>query len=259
VFRAQNTKRLKRIAIPLNNRSMLCQLCLKNENLCDSHIIPEFFYKPLYDDINRYLQFSTKPKIKNIYRQKGIWEKFLCENCEKYFSRLEDYARRILFGGTEIEISQQRGKIVLTNLDYSKFKLFQLSLLWRAGASKRPEFSKVNLGHHQNRLRLMLISQKPGKAHEYGCILTATPSLSELLSEFIMAPDSIKVKGHQCYRLLFGYILWVFFVSSHTSRLSSEDLFLSEYGSLPIFLENNKSIEFIQTFVDQLKAAGKLD
>jgi hypothetical protein len=236
---------------------MLCQLCLKNKNLCASHIIPEFFYKPLYDDIHRYLQFSTKPNEKNIYRQKGIWEKLLCENCEQYFSGLEDYARRVLFGGTEIKISQQKGKIVITNLDYAKFKLFQLSLLWRAGATQRSEFSKVSLGPHQDKLRLMLISHNPGEAHKYGCILTATPRLSELLNEFMMAPDSIKVDGHHCYRFLFGFILWVYFVSSHTNRLPGENLFLSGDGSLPIFFENNKSIKFIQKIVDQIKAAGK--
>lgn len=238
---------------------MQCQLCLKeNINICESHIIPEFFYQPLYDDIHRYIQFSSKPNKKNIYRQKGIWAKLLCKKCEGYFSGLEDYARRVLFGGTEIKISQQKGKIVITNLDYAKFKLFQLSLLWRAGATQRPEFSKVTLGPHQKKLRLMLISQNPGKAYNYGCILIATSSLIELLNEFILTPDSVKVDGHQCYRFLFGFVLWVYFVSSHTNRLTNENLFLSEDGSLPIFLENDKSIEFIQKLVNQLKEAGKL-
>ena len=40
-----------------------CKLCLKeNVKLCESHIIPEFFYIPLYDETHRYRILSTMKK-----------------------------------------------------------------------------------------------------------------------------------------------------------------------------------------------------
>jgi hypothetical protein len=127
---------------------MKCALCLLERDLRRSHIFPEFFYKPMYNE-GRYFQISTNPSQKIIPRQKGIWETLLCQKCEGRLSQLEDYARRVLYGGTEISITQHPGKIIIHDLDYTRFKLFQMSLLWRAGVSKRPEFKNVSLGPHE--------------------------------------------------------------------------------------------------------------
>jgi len=74
---------------------MKCALCVEDKELCDSHLIPEFFYEPSYEEPHRYYRVSTNPDKKVVPRQKGIWEKLLCRDCEDRLTVLENYARRL--------------------------------------------------------------------------------------------------------------------------------------------------------------------
>jgi hypothetical protein len=238
---------------------MKCALCLQEKDLCQSHIFPEFFYRPMYDEKGRYFQISTSPTKRNVTRQKGIWEKILCRECEGQLSQLEDYARRVLYGGIEIVISEQPGKLIIHNMEYTKFKLFQMSLLWRAGVSKRPEFNKVSLGPHQERLRQRIFSGNPGAPYEYGCMIICTPSLPKEINDLIIPPECVRVDGHRRYRTMLGGMWWLFFVSGQMCDLEQRNLFLTPDGRMPVFFEDNHSVEFIRKFAAELKHAGKLE
>jgi hypothetical protein len=48
-----------------------CKLCLKEKELCHSHIIPEFFYKPLYTDKHKFLAIPSN-KERNIGNVKSF-------------------------------------------------------------------------------------------------------------------------------------------------------------------------------------------
>jgi hypothetical protein len=50
----------------------------------------------------------------------------------------------------------------INGLDYAMFKLFHLSVLWRAGVSTREEFRNVKLGSHEDVIRQMLLRDDPG-------------------------------------------------------------------------------------------------
>lgn len=238
---------------------MTCQLCLKDKQLCDSHIIPEFIYKPVYDSNNhQYFQITTNPLEKNFTRQKGIWEKLLCLGCEAHLQDFENYASRVLRGGAEIDIVENADKIIFSNINYNKFKLFQMSLLWRASVSNRPEFSRVNVGPHQEKLRELILNKDPGEPYEYGCLIIAPRSMNKVLSKVILAPELIKVDGHRCCRFLFGSMFWLFFVSSHTKVLEHKNGFLLKNGTLPILFEDNWSVQLIQQLAENLYKAEKL-
>ena len=112
-----------------------CKLCGKVDKLRNSHIIPEFLFKPLYDSKHRFHVLSTVLDSPNRYEQKGIREKLLCQSCETLLSKHEGYARTVLFGGTEISVRKEDGNYIIGDIDYKKFKLFQISILWRAGIS----------------------------------------------------------------------------------------------------------------------------
>jgi len=72
--------------------------------------------------------------------------------------------------------------------DYKKMKLFQLSILWRAAEATGEFFSAVILPtHHRERLRQMLLTEKPGADHEYFCTmarLVASPAVQELQKRY---------------------------------------------------------------------------
>lgn len=102
------------------NSENKCHLCSQQTKLCNSHVIPEFFYEQmqLYDNKHRCYILSTEPRKYFPFVQKGYREKLLCKKCEGKFSRWENYARRVLYGGECIEITTNNAKVECT-VDYA--------------------------------------------------------------------------------------------------------------------------------------------
>lgn len=160
-----------------------CKLCLFQKDLIKkSHIFSEFLYTDFYDENHKMLSFAPKnlneknSRIKRI--SKGEYEcGILCSDCEIIISKYESYARKILLGGSfqinekpiykhfknlkDQEITQ------ISNVDYSNFKLFILSLIWRASISSRPLFKEINLTNYNEILREMLFERNPGEECDF--------------------------------------------------------------------------------------------
>ena len=132
---------------------MICYLCKKKSELKKSHIIPEFVYKDLYDSKHRFHVLSTLKETPRPIEQKGIKEKLLCGSgkCEQQLSIYEKYAKEVLMGGVEITVKDEGDIIFVSDVDYQKFKLFQLSILWRASICNDKMFSRVELGPTKTR------------------------------------------------------------------------------------------------------------
>ena len=159
---------------------MVCKLCLQQKQLCNSHIIPEFFYKPLYDHLHRFVALAEDPAQNNRFHQKGIQEKSLCVDCEALLCKYEKYAKEVLYDGLHARHDDQPEAFVFQNLNYDQFKLFELSILWRAGISSLPDFDEVTLGPHAERIRSMLLNEKPGESYQYGCAMFFTRTNLEI-------------------------------------------------------------------------------
>ena len=236
-----------------------CKLCAKVGKIRNSHIIPEFLFKPLYDSKHRFHMLSTVPDSPNRYEQKGIREKLLCQSCETLLSKYERYARTVLFGGTEISVQKEDEKLIIGDIDYNQFKLFQLSVLWRASVSNHRFFSGVNLGsRHQEILRKRILAENPESWTSYGCIICALTGKHEPITDFMLQPEKARIDGHICYRLTFGGFLWLCFVSGHSQDTRLQNCFLTESGSLTVFLKPLECFDFIRVFANQLHQAGKI-
>jgi hypothetical protein len=122
-----------------------CALCQSKNTLRDSHIIPEFLYKELYDDLHRFHVVPFNASEPERFRQQGLYEKLLCEGCEQKFSVWEKYTNEAFCKGIGIKIEHTGELFKLSNLDYDKFRLFLLSLLWRMSVSTQDFFKLVNL------------------------------------------------------------------------------------------------------------------
>lgn len=108
----------------------ICRVCLKESKLRKSHILPEFLYEDLYDEKHRALVISQK---KEKVFQKGLRELLLCQQCETKLSRYEKYAKEIIQKLPKFSRDASGRFLYSKGVDYSRFKLFQLSILWRAG------------------------------------------------------------------------------------------------------------------------------
>ncbi len=136
---------------------MKCCLCNEEKSLIKkSHIIPDFFFKTLYNEHSRLIKTDFIQMFngvnKDSYPPTSIYEKYiLCAKCDneiiggyesyyaKYVFHTKDYIKRIFPAPTKINHYEYTG------LDYNKSNIFFLTLLWRANLCKRPEFIDVNL------------------------------------------------------------------------------------------------------------------
>lgn len=160
-----------------------CRLCLQEKDLCrKSHIIPNFMYRELFDDKHRMVKGTpiTGEYPQNL--QSGEYEGgLLCADCDnRIIGGYEGYASKVLYGGgIPVSIENVRKAddgleiTIVHGLEYKTFKLFLLSLLWRASISYLPFFAAVDLGLYEEKLRVMLLSGDPGPATRFPCILTS--------------------------------------------------------------------------------------
>lgn len=182
---------------------MACYLCLKDKELRNSHVIPEFVYKELYGSKHKFHVLSTLKNRPRPMEQKGIREKLLCNECEGKLLLWEKYAREILLGGAGVTVQRDGELLILSGLDYDKFKLFQLSILWRASVSTHPMFSKVNLGPHEERIRKFVDSKNPGRYTDYPCVIFGLTSESGIHGNFIDQPRGVTIRSYE----LFGQMI----------------------------------------------------
>jgi hypothetical protein len=194
-----------------------CGLCGVEAALRKSHVIPEWLYTPLYDEIHRYHVINAGLVADRRFEQKGLRERLLCQSCETKFSVYEGCARRVLFGGQEITVVKHGNGIELRDLDYVKLKLFQLSLLWRAGVARQDFFSKVNLNRDEELLRKMILAGDPGKFSEYGCVLIPLVLEGNALVDLILQPVPVKSGKFDGYRFVFGGHTWIYILGDGRS------------------------------------------
>jgi len=237
---------------------MACRLCNKNIPLRESHIFSEWLYRPLYDDNHQFFVLSTDENKRRGTRPKGIYERLLCHDCELRFSRWEGYARNVFFE-LPLKVIEDNRAVVFSGLNYDSFKLFQMSLIWRASIARRPEVHRIDLGPHSKKIRKMLYEERSGEVYEYGSILMLPLLSQKLMQQFVYPPERLptKIDGHTAYRAFFGGLFWVFIVSNHSSRVPHE-VFLSKNGNLPVFKVGGLDVLFMQQLASDFFAAGML-
>lgn len=206
--------------------------------LINSHIIPEFVFKPLYDKKHRFRSAQLLERDWE-WQQKGYREPMLCEKCEQKFSVWERYASEHFFNQPlPTPASQGYGHskaIILSGLDYKQLKLFLLSILWRAGVAKHDFYKHVQLGRlHEEQLRQMLLSENPGSAEEYACFICTINLDGVKFRDFFVEPTPTRLESHRCYRFVFSGFIFYCYVTNHQLPASTRRLTLQPDGKLII-------------------------
>jgi len=134
---------------------------------------------------NTFKEYSSGKTIKKF--QTGEYDRdILCAKCENEVlcQRYEDYAAKVYqlidsklksFKGIKIELITNKNGVngkYINGIDYTKFKLFLLSILWRASISKRDFFDQVKLGNkHEEIIRKMIFDENPKQPEDYPCFI----------------------------------------------------------------------------------------
>lgn len=194
---------------------MRCRLCLQEAPLCKSHVIPEFCFKPFYDNSHHFIEVTDVKKGKVRKGQKGYWERLLCKDCEALISRYERYARRLFADPLPPIVPGTQRVRQHPNLTYRDLKLFFLSVLWRCSVSTNSFFKHVSLGPHDEKIRLMLLTRDAGFANLYSVMIFALHFDGKRLPDFMVEPTPTRFEGRKCYRFVLSGFVILIFVSSH--------------------------------------------
>lgn len=219
---------------------MNCKLCLKDKPLIKSHIIPKFLWKPLKRGGGKLHVLPAEPHRSEFKMQDGPKEPMLCKECDQQIGRYENYVRQVLYNKlTEsdygFQVTECDKGIRITNLDYDRFKLFQLAILWKAHESTKDFYRKVSLGNHAELIRLMLFEERPGLPTEYGCFVAGIlEKPGKLFDEAIIEPEKIQKPMCDCYEFVMGGCLWFYFVTAEHPQFLGSDQLIGPTGEIII-------------------------
>ncbi|MEP6647837.1 MAG: hypothetical protein ABJC12_12180 [Saprospiraceae bacterium] len=211
---------------------MQCQLCLQEKKLLKkSHIIPNFLYKRLFGEDHRLVNVNLGNFDEFNYTHSGYYDKdILCGDCDSnLLGRLETYASNCLyFNGSEKSRSMIRTELLgggdtfpalrFHNMDYTKLKLFLLSILWRAHISKHPFFQEVQLGPYAEKLRKMLLEHDAGPEDEFEVILLHVDSKQTRPEKALFQPRKMRVDGNYQYVFYIDRIIYHYNISGHNKQ-----------------------------------------
>lgn len=240
-----------------------CKLCLGYNKLRNSHVIPEFAYTDVYvhpdpsNPDNRKLatlSFEKGATLQLTREQKGLREYLLCQKCETQFSRYELYAAKEIRSIHE----HLQNNIFQQTVDYKKFRLFQLSILWRCGITEKHPQLRIELGNkHLENLRTILVREELGAFHQYPCIMNAVHSEGHPQTDGILVDEGGRINGLRIHRIFFCGILWTYFVGALNHRIGNTEIekqaFLQESGLLMVLPIEMKRVEFLMKYAEKVR------
>jgi hypothetical protein len=200
---------------------MICKLCLKDKALIKkSHIIPDFMYKGIYDNNHKLLLTNLDDLKKEKLVPTGFYEKdILCIECDRdIIGKYESYASTAIYGDLSnrgLKISRNISPdglefIDIENIDYVKFKLFILSIVWRASISTLPFFKIISLGKHEENLRNMIFNGDAKNDSDYEVAMITMGETNEILRKVVVEPRRVKDSGNTfCSFLINGFFYFI--------------------------------------------------
>ena len=242
---------------------MNCKLCNEKKKLLRrSHIIPDFMYKGLFDEKHfiapiDLIEFKRRKLLPDGFYDSNI----LCENCDnKILGKLESYASIVIWGGKskpdyypkyEGNINQLNQKFLhVTNLDYTRFKLFLLSIIWRASISKHKIFNSVSLGEHEESIRKMIIENNPSSKDDYPVGMFILTQNNRGPTKMIANPIPIKKDKSLIYNFLINGLVINYKIEGQADKELYNQISIKENNTMDVYIFNEKdSTEYLDTYL----------
>lgn len=194
--------------------SALCNLTGSKGTLVKSHLYPRSFYKIEQDQPMSLISSESRPKraINGIY-DPGL----VTSEGEQILEKFDNFAAKFFepFGSREsmikradkvIEDSEKQAGVQFDQSHAESVLLFLISLLWRFGASSRPEASGVGLGPYLERFKEAILENTVRKIPYVGAAIQRDFSNSPVvITPALQADKSLKVYNMVCG----GYSFWV--------------------------------------------------
>lgn len=186
---------------------MVCQLCHKNKKLIKAHLLPEWAYRYLYEDIDDEKRDSLILVGINQHHKRrpiGAYDKeILCAECDRLLGKTDEYGKQIFMNRNMVRYPDSQHAYLIDDVDLYKIKYFLASVLWRFDLSDREEGQRVNLGPWGERIREFLLAEygdpKYSPADCFSVTVTkfeTDPRVAEsIVNKNIQIPHTQKIDG----------------------------------------------------------------
>lgn len=208
-----------------------CKLCRRERELQRSHLLPEFFFNDAYDEIHRMVQVSQTELATR--KQQGWRTRMLCRDCEQFLNDKYEKPMKAMWVDAAVLPRNPTGKVVhVSGLDYSKFKLFHLSVLWRMTVSELSQMANMRLGPHEEKIRSMLRAEDPGPSKRYQIFAFVITLSGRLATDFVTPVIGRHVGNQHIFNIMFGGCEWHYVIASHSAPPHMQQYALSESGTM---------------------------
>lgn len=241
----------------------VCKLCGNEKILVEAHIIPESFYKFLYNEKRIFFEANTSGSDTIKLRRKGVYDRnILCYDCDNgILNRMyDDYIAKVFWNHSSFKgrikyyhsLEDIRVKWrVATGVKSKTIKLFFLSLLWRAHVSSNPFFDSVDLGvNHSERIRKMILENNAGKSTDYPIILLDYSVTSPEARVLISKISRFKKDGRTYYAGAISGILVIWHFSDYLLPKSLKHFIIGEQEDKIFILQSlTQGYDFLNHFL----------
>jgi hypothetical protein len=242
---------------------MICRLCQEDTTLLkNSHIIPNFLYKGLFDEKHKIVNVNLNDFSDATFHQTGFKDKdILCAECDNVvIGKHERYASNTIYGNHDkLDIEIYEGNAVVLpyvrfkNLDYTSIKLFFLSILWKSHISKNPFFNQIDLGSkYSEQLRQMILNNDAGPEDAFEVILVRPETKGSRPTKSMIAPRRLKADGNTAYLFHINEIMYHFNVSKHNKMSIFNTSIIKKDGIIDIAIAKNEwGTGYFDSFIGQ--------
>ncbi len=202
-----------RIFCGMLEKNQTCRLCGEIKPLCNSHIVPELAYQPIKNEKNQIFVAGRKNRVV----QKGYTEKLLCSQCEMLLSCYENVFKKawmntILPDFRRLPTRPLNDVVSVDIDDFDSFKLFHLSVFWRAAVSSGFKAPGISLGPYERKIADLIMGQSSGKIGDFpfwGCLnldneKRPVPTVTQL------AEGTGRFESHRYYMMSYAFCDWIF-------------------------------------------------
>jgi len=213
----------------------ICKLCLEKKAIQNSHIIPNSYFKKLKRN-GPAIQLEATENVPNIKSQDSWSEKLLCRKCEQHINKYEKYVIEFTNSSGFINAPKNNGKqVTFKYLNYNFFRLFQLSIIFRAAVATGREYYHIKLSEHAiDDIRKILINEEIPNEYIYGCQMklivdsrTNTP-----LNTMVGIPIKQRIKLREVFYFIFGGLAWEFYVPRFDRATAKSHYFIKRDGTM---------------------------
>lgn len=206
----------------------ICRLCGKQARLLESHIIPNaFFSRILKKNEGKGIVIPTEID-KPIHHSSESWhEKLLCEKCERYLNENFEYYSIQLLRGNGVTIHRNKNGIIIDRMDGTKFRLFVISIVWRAFHSTLTAYDQVKITFEQSEIfrhSLLLNEDIPQDIAEIKLNRLHDHDQEHgfdraTIRQLIISPFARRYKNKQVFVFIFeGFVIQIKIPGAHINR-----------------------------------------